>query len=175
MGREEGNERSSVVLTTNYLLNCGRVSPNQNEITLYPQPNSHYLLELRPPLSDFSHSSPACWGIEHLGRSDLLILLNSVNNRLLLICWLDWLLLIYLLLDRMLLVDSRLLLINFLLAIVSIVLLQLHWFWLLSNGTSTSTGFHPTARHAVSSRCAVSVEVDACDGKGGGEEQAVKN
>lgn len=59
-GREEGNERSSVVLTTNYLLNCGRVSPNQNEITLYPQPNSHYLFELRPHLSDFSHSSPAC-------------------------------------------------------------------------------------------------------------------
>lgn len=100
-----------------------------------------------------------------------MILLSSIDDWLLLICWLDWLLLIHLLLDGLLLVNSRLLLVNLLLSIVPVVLLKLHWLWLLGDGASA----HSTGRHAMSSSCAMSVKVDACDGKCGYEEQAVKS
>jgi hypothetical protein len=91
--------------------------------------------------------------------------MGSVLNRLLLIGLLNRLLLVDSgLLHWLLLVDSRLLLVDWLLRIVPVGLLSLRWLGFLINTSCAHRTWH-----AVSSCCAMSVKVDACDGKSGDE------
>lgn len=84
-----------------------------------------------------------------------MVLLGSIHHWLLLIDWLHWLLLIDWLLHRLLLVDGRLLLVNWLLNFVGL-------------------GFCNATWHAVSSSLTMTVEVDTCDSERGNKEQEFK-